>query len=198
MRVSILPTATLFLQGCRLVWAQSDAQSATPESSKIEREVSPEEQQATVLISAVGSVVALLCIMLVVIVWRNKATTLVGTDPSSSNAQPMRLLENQQNIRTLPPMTYPRSNDEEPHVSDVILDFRHGETFKELGFSESHLSACQMCLERPRSVLILPCRCGWPKPLCMSCYFCATLELIIIRGAGGFRRGCGVTHPRLR
>jgi hypothetical protein len=144
------------------VWAQSDTQSATPESSEIVREVRPEEQQTTVLISAVGSVVALLCIMIVVIIWRNKSTTLVGTDPSSSNAHrpESRILQNQQNFRTLPPMTYPRRKDEEPHESDVILDFRHDEPLKDLGFSESHLSACQMCLERPRSVLILPCRCG--------------------------------------
>ena len=110
-----------------------------------------DERTSVELIAAVGSLSALICIMAVAIFWRRKnASSLVNA---------ARHLSHELDYNSA------WSGDDAARQADTFaesLPQRPEGALKSVGSgfsSSSDLSCCQMCLARPRSVLVLPCRC---------------------------------------
>jgi hypothetical protein len=117
----------------------------------------PDERTSVELVAAVGSLSALICMMAVAIFWRRKDAASPG-----DAAQ-----QHQGHLRSSHELDYnsARSGDDAARQADTFaesLPRRPEGALKSVGSgfsSSSDLNCCQMCLARPRSVLVLPCRC---------------------------------------
>ena len=117
---------------------------------------SPDERTSVELVAAVCSLSALICIMTVAIFWRRKDAVPLGD-----------AAQRQGHVRSSHELDYnsARSGDDEARQADTFaesLPWRPEGALKSVGSgfsSSSDLNCCQMCLARPRSVLVLPCRC---------------------------------------
>ena len=116
-----------------------------------------DERTSVELIAAVGSLSALICIMAVAIFWRRKDAASLGDAAR----------QRQGYLRSSHELDYnsARSGDDAARQADTFaesLPRRPEGALKSVGSgfsSSSDLNCCQMCLARPRSTLVLPCRC---------------------------------------
>jgi len=143
------------------------AQPATatpPPHATAEGELTSDTRAAIELVAGVALLSALICIMAVAIVWRKKNAVFVGAAAAARQR------------RGRGPARWPELIDVHSRSSTQCGDEVEGRTGTGAdslprrqegagksggsGFSRSlDVDCCQMCLERPRSVLVLPCRC---------------------------------------
>ena len=131
--------------------ASTQPPTTTPAPSTSQGAFQKDELTSVELVAAVGSLSALICIMAVAIFWRRKNASSLG------NAA--RHLSHELDYNSA------WSGDDAARQADTFaesLPQRPEGALKSVGSgfsSSSDLSCCQMCLARPRSVLVLPCRC---------------------------------------